>query len=159
MLTRRRLLTGALAVPAVGLLASGCSTDTAPVGPTPDETARDTARADEQQLLDRYAATLSTHPELAGQLGPVRDEHVAHLHALAPPPTSGTPSPTGAASAAASPVDVPADPDTAVRALVAAESVAAAARGQQVPVTGAELAVLLASIGASEQTHAVWLGG
>jgi hypothetical protein len=59
-------------------------------------------------LADRYDAAIAAEPSLSARLTPLRDDHRAHVRALAREigisPPSGAPSPSGSASAEASTV-------------------------------------------------------
>ncbi|HEY9391700.1 MAG TPA: hypothetical protein VIR27_18260, partial [Mycobacteriales bacterium] len=84
---RRTLLASFVAGVGVSGLSVACtSTDTAtrpPTGqdpPPPDPQLTDLA--DEQQLLDRYDATMAAHPDLTSRLTPLRAHHADHASAL-----------------------------------------------------------------------------
>jgi len=119
----------------------------------------------ETQLIAHYDAVLAAAPALAGTLRPLLAQHHAHLARLRDrliiPPGSRAPDP---ASPGASPSSVPspfAAPGTraaALRRLRDAENAAAAAQLAHLAAAPPSLAQLLASISASEATHAMILG-
>jgi hypothetical protein len=162
---RRQLLRGIAGVAAAlsgGWVMTGCSGDAVPPAPTPpaapdpDDAIVVAAAASVRRLLDAYDATVTAHPELAERLEPLAAEHRIHLAALgaAEPPAPAT---ATAGTASPSPL-IPADPTAAVAALVTAEEAAAADRVAATEAASPRLARLLASIGASEATHAALLG-
>ena len=125
---------------------SGGSTPSAPL--TPDEQARASATAREEQLADRASRTTVRHPELT-VAADAATAHAAHAKALretlVPSPAS---SPSGSGGAPA----VPASRTDAARELATAESAAADAHRQALAVAGVSgaLARLLASVAASD---------
>lgn len=135
-LSRRALLGLAAALP----LAACTSDDGPPPAPDPDDLLRDAAVARERALLAMYDGQTALSPALAG----VRAEHAEHLAALLGAATTAEPS-----AAPSAPV--------AVAALVAAEREAAAAHGSAALEASRELAGVLASLAASEASHAVVL--
>ncbi|GAC1332748.1 MAG: hypothetical protein NVSMB13_21500 [Mycobacteriales bacterium] len=159
----RRGFLGALGTVAVTPLLAGCgpkrrTPESAPAPrPEPDAGPVEAARADEQMLLALYDATLAAYPVLAGQLTPLREHHQRHLQALPPP----RPLPSAVAPAA-SPTPAPAvgrpDPAAAIRVLIDAENAAATRRATDCLAVARPLAGLLASLAASEASHAVALG-
>jgi hypothetical protein len=161
VVSRRALLCAAAVLPL-----AGCTSEPEPPPPPdPDDILRDEAAARERALLEEYDAVLLVLPTLAPRLMPLRAEHVAHLAALTGPEPSGA-EPSGAASAATSPVAsataVPAVPPPATAAaalagLMAAEREASAAHSEAALAASRELAGLLASLSASEQSHPVAL--
>jgi hypothetical protein len=165
-LSRRTLLAGVAGLGATPLIGS-CSAPDRGQGrlspPEPDAPIRDQVVASIAMLISTYQATAERHPTLTERLAPLAAEHHAHLAALGAPAATATPA-TPAATATAAPSLVPvapvvsADPRRAVRALVTAESRAAADRvGVAVAATSPDLARLLAAIGACEATHAALL--
>ena len=171
MLTRRQILTTAVALPtvAVSLSAAGCA------GPNPvdvalgrrppesgDVRALLAAVTAEQDLIDTYNKALAQYSSLAASLRPLLAEHHDHLERLRaqisfPPGYVATPRPSaGAASGAGA---VPASRNAAVAALRSAESSAAAAQLSRLTAVGPSSAQLLASIAAAEITHVDALGG
>ena len=158
-LERRGLLAAALAAP---LLAAGCSRGFGALGtppkPAPDVAVLTGAMDAEKLMIARYEAVLARSPALSGALDPLLAEHRAHLAALAARlvPGAARPSPSASASPA---VTVPPETARAVAYLAAAEDSAAAAYLRHLTVRSPSLAQLLASIAASEATHAAALGG
>lgn len=118
----------------------------------------------EQALVDSYSQVIRRYPQLSARLNSFLSQHQEHLAQLkgrliVPPHVTMSPVPSPAASAA-SPAPASANSaSAAVALLVRAEQNAAA--GQLGRLTGAppSLAQLLASIAASEATHAVALAG
>jgi hypothetical protein len=167
-LGRRQVLAG-LAVAAASL-AAGCTADVRPppgpsTGPGLAQIPIDRFTvqwASERRLRDTYAATVTRHPGLAGQLAGIRADHDAHIQALeaalgvssppAPSPSaSGTPpTPTPDLAAAGR---IPATPAAALAALRRAEATAAGERATGCLAETGERAALLASISASEASH------
>ncbi len=125
--------------------------------PDPDLALLATAIADKQGMLAAYEITLTRHPQLAGRLEPMRDDHAAHLAELsAQQEKKGRPDvPAPEPSASASPTGAPpSDRDQAVELLAKAELAAAGRRvGQCKSARSSELARLLASIGGCEAAH------
>jgi Ferritin-like domain len=153
-LTRRGVLAATAA--AAPLLAAGCKGVGAlgtPPRPGPAVAVLHQAISGERVLIARYRAALSASPALARTLTPVLGQHEAHLAALrarliVPPrdarPAGGEPTaPHPARSPAAVLAGLETAEDTAARALV-----------QRLSVVGPGLAQLLASIAASEASHA-----
>ena len=142
----------------VALIAVGCTstadpdsssasgTDPAPA-PEADAAVRAGVAADEAALIALYDAVIAAHPDLAGDLTPLRDEHVAHAESM------------GALESA----PVPAGVGTRAQALAAireAEQRAVAERTASCEeCTTADLARLTALIAASEAGHAQFLRG
>lgn len=119
-----------------------------PSPPTdPDAPLRRRAVAAEVRLLAAYDAAQLRHPVLRRTLVPLRAEHAAHLAALG----GAAPGPSRA------PARPAADAGAALRGLIAAERAAALARAGDCLAGSPALAALLASIGASEASHAVLL--
>lgn len=145
------MLGGAATLTAV--FVAGCSRETGPVptsSPTsePDDDAqvRAAIAAEEAAIIGLYDAVIAAHPGLAGDLGPVRDEHAAHLDTMTSPPPSAPPAPA-----------VGSRPQ-AISALIEAEQQAVAQRTSACEsATGAEIARLAALIAASEAGHAEFL--
>lgn len=156
-LRRRSVLAAAGA--AVPLLAAGCKgvggLGTLPT-PAPDVATLRGAITTEQALIARYRSALAASPALRDTLEPLLGQHLAHLAALrsrlvgptgTPRPAQPSPSPAGTGSGAASPL----------AALAAAEQAAASAQLSRLTVASPSLAQLLASISASEASHAALL--
>jgi hypothetical protein len=165
MLARRQMLTASAAIPAVivTLGATGCQPIDAALGRTPplsrDVRALQAAIATEQNLIDLYARTVSAYSVLGSMLGPLLAEHREHLSRLA----ALISYPQGYRSPAASPSPHPAalspTPRTALAALESAETAAAAAQTGRLAGVSPSIAQLLASVAASEITHAATLAG
>lgn len=154
-LTRRTLLGGG-ALAGVALIAAGCTstpdpdssppsqTDSAPT-PEADAAVRAGVASGEAALIALYDAVIAAHPDLAGNLTPLRDEHVAHAESM------------GALESAPAPASV----GTRAQALAAireAEERAVAERTASCEeCTTADLARLTALIAASEAGHVEFL--
>lgn len=146
----RRVLLGAGAL----LPLAGCTRESAPPPPDPDDALRAAAVEREQTLLREYDAVLLVLPDLSARLTPLRAEHAEHLLALTREPTTG-PSPS------ASPlpqVPPPATAAAALAGLAAAERAAATGHRDAALEASRELAGLLAALSASEASHPVVLG-
>ena len=161
-LPRRRLLAVSTALAPLAAVAScGVPNPLAgPPGPAPDVRTLRASISTEQSLVDAYRRTLSAHPALSASLHMFLTQHEDHLSQLrsrliVPPHVSASPSASPSAPAPASPP--PASASAAITALGAAERSAAAAQGQRLGTAEASLAQLLASIAASEATHAAAL--
>jgi hypothetical protein len=92
---------------------------------------------------------ISAHPNLAGRLGPIRDNHRAHLATVAKligPTASQSPSPAAS-------VAVPPEADAAVRELRDAERDGKQAATRACLAAKREYAELLGSIAAGRATH------
>ena len=159
--TRRRVLAAASVT--LPLVAAGCKGVGAlgtPPKPAPGVAVVRDAIAVENSLISRYGAVLTAMPDLAGQLRPLLAQHHEHLARLRGrlivPTAQATASPAGRPSAAAAPV--PGTPAGALADLRDAESAAAAALLAHLGTAPPSLAQLLASISASEATHALILG-
>lgn len=171
MPSRRSLLAGAAGIAGVALL-SGCSDEASPSAEPEiplERRMRDTAVRDSGRLLERYDATSTAHPALAGRLAPLRASVAAHTAALAAadgpspspsrsatrppsPSASSSAAPSAAPTAAAEPV--PAKPADALTALADAERSLAEARTISLAEAPGELARLLASVAACGHVHA-----
>jgi hypothetical protein len=144
----------------VPLVAAGCKgvggLGTLPKA-APDVAVLHHAIATEQALITRYHAALAGSPGLAGTLGPLLAQHREHLARLtsmlivpATPRPTPRPSPTATAGAAR--------PRAAtLAALEAAETDAASSLVRRLALAPPALAQLLASIAASEASHALLL--
>lgn len=158
--TRRRVL--AAAAVTLPLVAAGCKGIGAlgtPPKPAPDVAVVSDAIAVETRLIARYDAVLAAMPGLAPALRPLLAQHHAHLTRLRarliiPVPGQPVPTPSGGAARAL----VPGTPSAAMAALADAENAAAAALLARLAAAPPSLAQLLASISASEATHAMILG-
>jgi hypothetical protein len=163
-LSRRRVLAAATALAPVTALAScGVPNPLAgPPGPSPDVRTLRASISTEESLVGAYRSLLAAFPALSGSLRVFlsqHEEHLSQLHGrlIVPPHVSVSPSPSPPASAP--PSAPPASPSAAITALAAAERDAAAAQVGRLGTTEASLAQLLASIAASEATHAAVLSG
>ncbi len=149
-LRRRSVLAAAGA--AVPLLAAGCKgvggLGTLP-RPRPDVAVLRAAIGTEQALIARYRSTLAASPGLKDTLDPVLDQHLAHLAALR----------SRLIGPAATPRQDRAGPATAgtLGALADAEQAAAGVLVGRLASASPSLAQLLASISASEASHAALL--
>jgi hypothetical protein len=171
---RRRsvLAAGAAAAP---LLAAGCK-GVAALG-TPPKPSREVgvlgkAISAEKIMIARYRSAVAAWPALAGTLTPLLSQHQAHLAALrgrliVPPgapatpeaatPEPATPQPSGPEPSGAGTPAQPATPATALAALAADEDAAATTLTGLLTAVSPSLAQLLASVAASEASHAVLL--
>ncbi|MFI5064018.1 MAG: ferritin-like domain-containing protein [Streptosporangiales bacterium] len=163
---RRRsvLAAGAAAAP---LLAAGCK-GVGALG-TPPRPSREVgvlreAISAEKVMIARYRSAVAASPALAGTLTPLLGQHQAHLAALrarliVPAGAPATPVPATAEASGPQPsgAGAPAAPATALAALAAAEDAAATMLTGLLPAVSPSLAQLLASVAASEASHAVVL--
>jgi hypothetical protein len=162
-LPRRAVLVGAAALGATGLAGglSACSPGRTapPPPPDPDVQLRLRVAAEVRSLLAAYAAVIATHPATGSRLRPFAAETRAHDRALSGPPGAlPTPSPRTASSGSSpAPSPVPATQAAAVAWLAGLERAAAVRRRRELLRAGPDLARLLASVGASEATHAALL--
>ena len=158
--TRRRVLAAAAA--ALPLAVAGCKGIGAlgtPPKPAPDVAIASDAIAVERQLIARYGVVLAAMPGLAGTLRPLlaqHQQHLARLRARLVVPAAGqpVPSPSGVPAAGG---PVPGTPAAALGYLRDAEHAAAAALLAHLATAPPAFAQLLASISASETTHALIL--
>ena len=158
-LRRRSVL--AATVMAVPLVAAGCKGVGAlatPPEPGPDVALLRGAIDTEQALIARYRAAMAGSPGLAGTLGPLLAQHREHLARLRsmliePASPSATPRPTPSSSATAA----PGSPAATLAALESAETDAARSLAGRLALAPPALAQLLASIAASEASHALLL--
>jgi hypothetical protein len=157
--TRRRVLTaGAAALP---LLAAGCKGVGAlgtPPKPAADVAVVRDAIAGESYLIARYGAVLAAVPGLAGELRPLlaqHHEHLGRLRARLIIPRGGPPTPSPKPTPRVPPV--PGTAGAALGYLRDAENAAATAMLAHLQRAAPSLAQLLASISASEATHALLL--
>jgi len=148
-LRRRSVL--AAAVAAVSVLATGCK-GVGGLGARPrqkpDVAVLRAAIGTEQALIARYHAALAASPGLKQTLDPVLDQHLAHLAALRSRLIGATVAPHPEASAGQA---------GTLGALAGAEQAAAAALVSRLATASPSLAQLLASISASEASHAALL--
>ena len=168
--TRRRVLAiGAVLLP---LAAAGCKGFDAlgtPPKAAPGVAVVGDAIAVETRLIAHYGAVLAAVPALGGTLRPLLAQHHDHLARLRArliiPPGSRAADPASPAtdrlpvSPSPSPFPVPGTSAAALGYLRDAENAAAAAQLGHLAAAPPSLAQLLASISASEATHAMILGG
>jgi hypothetical protein len=162
--TRRCVLAAAVAAGVVvPLTVAGCKGIEAlgsPPKPAPDVAVASAAVAVERDLIARYTAVLGAVPALATTLHPLLAQHHDHLGLLRARlivPRGGQPLPTPRATAPGR-EQVPGTPAAALRYLRDAENAAATALLARLAAAPPSLAQLLASISASEATHALVLG-
>src|SRR5215467_7570713 len=165
--TRRRVL--AAGAVTLSLAAAGCRGLAAlgtPPRAAPGVAVAGDAIAVEARLIAHYRAVLAAVPALAGTLRPLlaqHHEHLARLRArlIIPPGSraSDLASPGASPSGSPSPLAVPGTPAAALGYLREAENAAASAQLAHLAAAPPPLAQLLASISASEATHAMTLGG
>lgn len=154
LVTRRLVLGAAVGGALAGL--TGCSSGTISIiSPAdPDDELRRAVAQSEQLLLASYDTTIAAFPTLATRLRVLRDQHQAHLTAVAQDLDLAAP-------ASVSPGTQPAGGQSAaIRALRRLEAGAARQRIESCTAAEApELAELLARIGASESGHVAALSG
>jgi len=165
--SRRRVLTGAIVLPLAAT--ASCGVPEALRKPPGLSASVQTLRASitaEQGLVDDYRAVIRRYPQLSGRLDSFLSQHQQHLAQLqgrlvVPPHVTMTPVPSPSPSSSGAGPAGPAGAATATAAvarLVKVEQNAAAAQLGRLAGAPASLAQLLASIAASEATHAVALG-
>jgi len=160
--TRRSVLAAAASLPVV---AAGCSKGIGALGtpprPSPDVAVVRDAIDAETFMIARYNAVLTAVPALAGSLRPLlqqHHEHLARLRArLIEPPASSQAQDTSSAAATPAPPPAPGTPAAAQNYLRLAEQAAASTLLGKITAAPPSLAQLLASIAASEATHALLL--
>ncbi len=146
--TRRQLLTGAAGLSALSLTACTGTRDSALVDR--DTVLRTAAAEREWTLLAAYDAALSRAvPADRARLAALRAEHAEHLTALVPSTASPTPT--------RPPTSPPTSPVPDLAALRALERTTAAEHAGGAVAAGWALAGVLASLSASEASHAVAL--
>jgi hypothetical protein len=168
--TRRVMLAASAALPLIAVTGcKGVGALATPPAPGADVGLLKTAIAGEQLMIARYEAVLApAHPRadgLAAILEPLLAEHHAHLAQLRSRlivPAGAATAPSPAATRRGEPVAprkpvVPATPAAGIAFLRAAEQDASNALLERLGVAPASLAQLLASISASEATHAAVL--
>lgn len=160
--TRRGVLAAAVSLPLVATGCKGVGALGTPPPPLPDVAVVREAIAGETLMVSRYNAVLAAVPALAGSLRPPLDqhrEHLARLRARLIEPRAGS-QPEHPPSAPASPagVRVPGTPAAARAYLRHAEQAAAQTLLGKLTAAPPSLAQLLASIAASEASHALLLG-
>lgn len=160
--TRRRVL--AIAAAALPLAVAGCKGIGAlgtPPKAAPGVAVVGDAITVETRLIAHYGAVLAAVPALAGSLRPLLAQHHDHLARLRArliiPPGSRAHDPVSPSGSPA-PFAVPGTPAAALRHLRDAENAAATAQLAHLAAAPPSLAQLLASISASEATHAMVLG-
>lgn len=164
--TRRRVL-GASALTALAVAGvAGCAAGqpwpwAAPPRSAPDVGVLRDVIAAEATMIARYTSVLAAFPALSRTAAPLLAEHRSHLAQLRAwlvIPRGAGPSASAAARVPVRrPPPVPASPAAAVAYLRAAERGQAAALVRWLVAVPPSLAQLLASIGASEATHAAAL--
>jgi len=160
--TRRVVLAAAASLP---LVATGCSKGigglATPPSPLPDVTILRDAIAGETLMISRYGAVMKAEPALAGSLRPLLDQHREHLARLRArliePHAGGRPEHSPSASASPPGARVPGTPAAARAYLRHAEQAAAQTLLAALTAAPPSLAQLLASIAASEASHALLL--
>lgn len=140
--SRRRLLQAALLSPTLAACMSRADDRPAPIDP--DVAIRAAAIARERALVEQYLAVTASSSAVVAQTAGLLAEHEQHLAAL----DAATPSPS--ATARQSPV-------ATLAQLAAAEHAAAGAHAADALRASRPLAAVLASLAASEASHAVVL--
>jgi hypothetical protein len=154
--TRRGVLTAAVALPLAAAGCQGLRVLGTPPRPLPDVAVLRGAMDGETLLIAQYTAVLAAQPGLAGLLDPLLSQHRAHLDRL----RARLIVPRGAATPSPSPrphVQVPAGPAAAEAYLQQAEHSTAEALLGRLTGASSSLAQLLASIAAAEASHALLL--
>lgn len=159
-LRRRSVL--AAAVMTVPLVAAGCKGVGAlgtPPEPGPDVAVLRGAIGTEQALIARYRSAMAGSPALSGTLGPLlaqHREHLARLTSMIIEPAGHGASPDTTPSAAGT-AATGSGPAATLAALEAAEAGAARSLDSRLILAPPALAQLMASIAASEASHALLL--
>jgi len=159
-LRRRSVL--AAAVMTVPLVAAGCKGVGAlgtPPEPGPDVAVLRGAIGTEQALIARYRSAMAGSPALSGTLGPLlaqHREHLARLTSMLIEPAGHGASPDTTPSAAGT-AATGSGPAATLAALEAAEAGAARSLDSRLILAPPALAQLMASIAASEASHALLL--
>jgi hypothetical protein len=164
--TRRRVLAiGAVTLPLAVAGCKGLGALGTPPKAAPGVGVVGHAITVETRLIAHYGAVLAALPALAGTLRPLlaqHHEHLARLRARLIIPrgsrASDLASPGASPSGSPSPLAVPGTPTAALGYLRDAENAAASAQLAHLGAAPPSLAQLLASISASEATHAMILG-
>ena len=163
--TRRVMLTASAALPLIAVAGcKGVGALAAPPAPAPDVGVLKAAIAGEELMVARYEVVLagaSQHARgLTAVLEPILAEHRAHLaqlrSSLFVPAGAASPSPSRRAGRPAKPA-VPGQPAAALAFLRGAEQHASDVLLSHLGTVPPSLAQLLASISASEATHAAIL--
>jgi hypothetical protein len=162
--TRRRVLAiGAVTLPLAAAGCKGLAALGAPPKPAPDVAVVGDAITVEARLIAHYGAVLAAVPALADPLRPLLAQHHDHLARLRArliiPPGSRATDPASPGPAPRGSAPVPGTRAAAIGYLRDAENAAAAAQLAHLAAAPPSLAQLLASISASEATHAMILGG
>jgi hypothetical protein len=158
-LKRRSVLAATAAVP---VLAAGCkgvgALGTPPRAGPEVAVLRSAIRA-ENVMITRYRSAISSSPDLRATLSPVLSQHEAHLAALRARliVPSGAPSQPSLSGPAPSGPAAPGQPSDVLATLEAAESAAASGLISRLAGLSPSLAQLVASIAASEASHATLL--
>ena len=149
-LSRRGLLRAAGAVGAAAAAGSlaGCDLFAGETGPTEQQQppAIITLLSSTASLADLYAAAIVAVPALSAVATPIRDDHRAHVKALAQ--TLGAPTPRPGAA-----TTIPPDRDRAIAALKTAEKAARDDAITECLAAPVRFAPLLGSIAAARATH------
>ena len=159
-LRRRSVL--AAAVMTVPLVAAGCKGVGAlgtPPEPGPDVAVLRGAIGTERALIARYRSAMAGSPALSGTLGPLlaqHREHLARLTSMLIEPAGQGASPDTTPSAAGT-AATGSGPAATLAALEAAEAGAARSLDSRLILAPPALAQLMASIAASEASHALLL--
>ena len=158
--TRRGVLAAVMSLPLVATGCKGVGALGTPPRQQPDVAVVRDAIDAETLMISRYNAVLVAVPALAGPLDPLLQQHREHLARLRarliePNPASRPERPS---TVAASPAGVPGTPAAARAYLRHAEQAAAQTLLGKLTAAPPSLAQLLASIAASEATHALVLG-
>jgi hypothetical protein len=158
--TRRGVLAAVVSLPLVATGCKGVGALGTPPRQQPDVAVVRDAIDGETLMISRYNAVLAAVPTLAGSLEPLLQQHREHLARLRarliePNTASGPERPS---AVAASPAGVPGTPAAARAYLRHAEQAAARTLLGKLTAAPPSLAQLLASIAASEATHALVLG-
>ena len=158
--TRRAVLLGVPAAAGLAALASCTSGWDKPVAPAPvnpDVALRAEAVLREQTLIRAYDTALLAAPALGERLRTLRAEHLTHLTALGAPPESSPTSPTPLVTPGASTTATASQLAAALMGLRSAERAAGAGHTAALRTASVELAVVLATLAASEASHEVAL--
>jgi hypothetical protein len=158
--TRRGVLAAVMSLPLVATGCKGVGALGTPPRQQPDVAVVRDAIDAETLMISRYNAVLAAVPALAGSLDPLLQqhrEHLARLRARLIEPSTAS-RPERPSTVAASPAGVPGTPAAARAYLRHAEQAAAQTLLGKLTAAPPSLAQLLASIAASEATHALVLG-
>jgi hypothetical protein len=160
--TRRGVLAAVVSLPLVATGCKGVGALGTPPRQQPDVAVVRDAIDGETLMISRYNAVLAAVPALAGPLGPLlkqHHEHLARLRArLIEPNAASRPGRSPAVTASPAGAQVPGTPAAARAYLRHAEQAAARTLLGKLTAAPPSLAQLLASIAASEATHALVLG-